>query len=212
MEGPMNGFLPRRLVVCLFALTLPWGLSLAAEAPAGGEPRCTLETSAWMIANLLPDPGDFYQLCLGYRLDEKSSLFLNGITWRYGAPLGIAMYDPSFESPDEDYPGYVRAFGLGLGYQRFVWKGLFASLYATPFLQNFYSSDDQRIQSGFQLYLQAQLGYQLDLFKGRMFLKPAVYINYWPVNTNFPDAFQQKERDWPNYQLFEPHLNIGFAF
>jgi hypothetical protein len=32
------------------------------------------------------------------------------------------------------------------------------------------------------------------------------------VNTNVPAAFQQKEKNWPNYQPFEPHLKIGFRF
>ena len=112
----------------------------------------------------------------------------------------------------QDYPGYVRAFGLGLGYQAFLWKGLFASGYAIPFLQDFHAQDGSLIQSGFQLYLQAQLGYQIDLFKGRMFIKPSVYMNYWPVNTNFPAAFQAKESAWPSYQPLEPHLNLGFRF
>jgi hypothetical protein len=204
--------LHRRLSVFFFALLLFCSLASAAERIDGREAPCQVETSAWMIANLFPDPGDFYQLALGYQLDEKNVLFLNGITWKYRAPLGIPMFDPRFGSPDEAYPGYVRAFGLGIGYQRFMWKGLFGALYAMPFLQNFYSSDDQYIRSGFQLYLQAQVGYQIDLFKGRFFIKPAIYMNYWPVNTNFPDAFQQKEKNWPNYQPFEPHLNVGFRF
>jgi hypothetical protein len=187
--------------------------SLAAEEPGSDDNPCLIETSVWMITNLiLPEPADFYQLCAGYQLDEKSTVFLNGITWKYWAPLGIPMWDPGFESPDEEYPGYVRAFGLGVGYQRFIWKDMFASLYAIPFLQKFYSSDDQFMQSGFQLYLQTQLGYQIDFFDGRIFLKPALYFNYWPVNTNFPDAFQQKENNWPNYQPLEIHLNVGFRF
>jgi hypothetical protein len=202
----------RRLAGFFFILSILGSFSLAAEEPDSENKPCMFETSVWMIANLMPDSPDFYQLCLGYQLDEKSILFLNGITWKYPAPLGITLWDPSFDSPGAEYPGYVRAFGLGLGYQRFVWKGLFASLYAIPFLQNFYTSDDQHIQSGFQLYLQAQLGYQIDLFGGRLFLKPAIYMNYWPVNTNSPAAFQQKEKNWPNYQPFEPHLNIGFRF
>jgi hypothetical protein len=202
----------RRSAGFFFILSILCGFSLAAEGSDSDSTPWQVETSLWMLANLMPDPGDFYQLCLGYQLDEKSVLFLNGITWKYPAPLGIPMWDPSFGSPDEEYPGYVRAFGLGLGYQRFIWKGLFASVYAIPFLQNFYSSDEKRIQSGFQLYMQAQIGYQIDFFKGRFFIKPAIYANYWPVNTNFPDAFRQKEKNWPNYQPFEPHLNIGFRF
>jgi hypothetical protein len=208
----MNLPFRRRSAGFLLILAMSCGLSLSAKEPDYQNSPCMLETSAWMIADLTPDSPDFYQLCIGYQLDDKSALFLNGITWKYPAPLGIPMWDPRFDSPDEEYPGYVRAFGLGLGYQRFIWKGLFASLYAIPFFQKFYTSGDQYIQSGFQLYLQTQLGYQIDLFGGRLFLKPAIYLNYWPVDTNFPEAFRQKEKNWPNYQPFEPHLNIGFRF
>lgn len=201
-----------RLVSVLgFALLVFLGLPLAAEETASDGFPFMVETSVWMIANLLPDPPDFYQLSLGYQLDDKNSIFLNGITWTYPAPIGIPMWDPAFESAAVEYPGYVRAFGLGVGYQRFIWKGFFASLYAIPFMQNFYTSDDQRIQSGLQLYLQTQLGYQIAFFRDLFFIKPAIYLNYWPVNTNFPDAFQEKEKGWPNYSI-EPHLNIGFRF
>ena len=208
----MNTPLYRRLSGFFFILLFFCSFSITAEESGSDNAACQVETSVWMIANLLPDPGDFYQLSLGYRLDKKNVLFLNGFTWKYSAPLGIPAWGPSFESPDEEYPGYVRAFGVGIGYQRFIWKGFFASLYATPFLQNFYTSDDRFIQSGFQIFLQTQLGYQIDLLKGRLYLKPALSFNYWPVNTNFPDTFQQKETNWPNYQFFEPHLNIGFRF
>ncbi len=208
----MNRPLCRRLSGFLVIFSVFCGGSLAAQEPESDDAPCQVETSLWMFMNVMPDSPDFYQLCLGYRLDEKNTLFLNGITWKYPAPLGIPMYDPNFDSPDEEYPGYIRAFGIGVGYQRFIWNGLFASLYATPFLQNFYAIDDEYIQSGFQLYLQAQFGYQIDFLKGRLFLKPAIYLNYWPINTNFPEGFQQKEKNWPNYQPFEPHLNIGIRF
>jgi hypothetical protein len=208
----MNASRRGRLIAFFIAVTFSCALSFAAEDKGSSLSPWMIESSMWMAANLAPDPPDFYQLCIGFRLDEKNTLFLNGITWKYRTPLGITMWDPSFDSPDEEYPGYVRSFGVGVGYQRFVWKGLFASLYAIPFLQNFHAGDDRLLRSGFQLYLQAQLGYQIDLFKGRVFLKPAVYANYWPINTNFPDSFQQKEKNWPNYQPFEPHLNIGIRF
>jgi hypothetical protein len=202
----------RTLAGLFFVLSFLCSISLAAEAPEGKSTPCQIETSLWMLRNLWPDSADFFQLSLGYQLDEKNVLFLNGITWKYKAPLGIPLSDPSFESPDEEYPGYIRAFGLGLGYQRFLWRGLFASLHATPFLQNFYANDDRLMKSGFQLFLQLQFGYQAELFKGRVYLKPALSFNYWPVNTNFPDSFRQKEKNWPNYYCFEPHLNIGFRF
>ena len=107
----------------VFALLVFPGFSLAAEETVSDSYTCMVETSVWMIANLLPDPPDFYQLSLGYQLDDKNSIFLNGITWKYPAPIGIPMWDPEFESPAVEYPGYVRAFGLGVGYQRFIWNG-----------------------------------------------------------------------------------------
>jgi len=201
--GRIFGFFVLLLVVC--------SLSTAAEEIKCESNKCQLETSVWMIANLFPDPGDFYQLSFGYQLDEKNILFLNGLTWKYSAPLGIP-YGPDFGSTDEEYPGYVRAFGMGLGYQRFLWKGLYTTVYATPFVQNFYSNSDKLLDTGFQLFLQLQTGYQINFFKGKMFIKPALSVNYWPVNTNFPDSFKQKEKNWPSYFLFEPHLNIGFTF
>ncbi len=200
----------RLLSLLVLVLSVFLGFPLAA-AEYGDDTSCSVETSVWMIANVLPDPPDFYQLCLGYQVDEKSVLLLNGITWKYGAPIGIPMNDPQFEDSDEEYPGYVRSFGLGVGYQRFIWNGLYASLHAIPFMQNFYTNDDRLLQTGFQLYLQGQLGYHIGIFKSRFFIKPALYLNYWPVNTNVPDGFQEKDKDWPKYN-FEPHLNIGFRF
>jgi hypothetical protein len=119
----MNGPVFRRFAGFFFVLSLFCSFSLAADESESDSTPCMVETSVWMIANLLPAPPDFYQLCFGYQLDEKNTLFLNGITWKYWAPLAIPMWDPKFESADENYPGYVRAFGLGVGYQRFIWKG-----------------------------------------------------------------------------------------
>ncbi len=197
------------LSFCLVLLLA--GPSLSAAPFDSGKASFMAETSAWMLYDLTPDSADFYQLILGFRLDEKNSIFLNAITWKYRAPLGIP-FGPRFDSPEEEYPGHVRAFGLGLGYQRFLWKGLFASLYATPFLQDYHQAGSQKVESGFQLFLQAQLGYQVELFRGRMYLKPALSCNYWPVNTNLPSAFRDREKAWPNYFLLEPHLNIGIRF
>jgi len=197
------------LSLALFAATGP--SALIAEVRPSEDLRRSFETSAWMAMNLMPDPGDFYQLTLGYWPDDKNAFFLNGITWKYDAPIGIPL-GPDYDDPDQDYPGYVRAFGLGVGYQRMLWKGLFAAAYAMPFLQSFHPSNGDAERSGFQLYLQAQAGYQFDLFKGKFFIKPLLSCNYWPINTNFPASFREKEERWPNYYLFEPHLNLGFRF
>jgi hypothetical protein len=187
------------------------GDRVCAQDRGGALGPWSVETSAWMIANLFPESADFYCLGAGYRLAEKDIICLNATTWKYGAPLGIP-YGDDFGAESEEYGGYVRAFGLGLGYQRLLWKGAFASLSATPFLQRFHDGGGAYLASGFQLYLQAQLGYQFDFLGGRLFLKPSLSFNYWPVNTGFPASFQAKEANWPNYFLFEPHLNIGWRF
>jgi hypothetical protein len=125
----MNRTCCRKAAAFFFILSLFSMFPLAAEEPDAAP--CLVETSVWMLANLMPDPPDFYQLSLGYRLDEKNIIFLNGLTWTYGAPLGIP-FGPDFESTDEEYPGYVRAFGIGVGYQRFIWKGIFTTLTQRP--------------------------------------------------------------------------------
>lgn len=165
-------------------------------------------TSLWSIANLFPDPADFYELDYGYRFTSKDAVIVRAITWKYNAPLGIP-YGSSYGSLDEKYAGYVRAFGVGLGYQRYIWKSLFSAIYATPFLQDFYDSDNKKTQNGFQLFTQAQIGYRVKLFQNRFYIEPSITCNYWPINTNFPTTFAQKEAKWPNFFLFEPHFNIG---
>jgi hypothetical protein len=210
----MNYFFPRRAAVLVsLAAALALGrAALAAQGSGADARRFSLETSAWIVMNLLPDSGDFYQLTFGYRPDAKNAFFLNGITWKYRAPIAIPMTDPEFEDSSQDYPGYVRAFGLGLGYQRSIWKGLFVAAFATPFVQIFRSDEDDDLGTGFQLYLQAQAGYRFELFRGRFFVRPFLSCNWWPINTGFPSSFREKEERWPSYYLLEPHLNFGFRF
>ena len=169
-------------------------------------------TSLWTIANFFPDAADFYELDFGYRFTGKDAILLRALTWKYNAALGIPLLSSSYGSPDEKYPGYVRAFGISIGYQRSIWRGLFASVYATPFLQNFYDSDSKKTNTGFQLFLQGYIGYRVQLFEKRFYIEPSIACNYWPINTHFPASFLQKEKNWPNYFLCEPHFNLGFNF
>lgn len=175
------------------------------------EYRHFVGTSPLSIFNLFPEPADFYELNYGYRLSAKDEIVIRALTWKYNEPLGIP-FGPSFESPDERYPGYVRAWGIGLGYKHYTWKKLFIAAYATPFLQNFKTLENEKIQSGFQLFLQAQLGYHFEFFNGRFYIEPAIESNYWPVNTNFPESFKNFEDRWPNYFILEPFLTVGYSF
>ena len=148
---------------------------------------------------------NYYQLNYGYRLTPKDNIIAEAITWTYNEPLGTYMSSVAF------YPGKIRAYGLGLGYQRFLWKNLFTTVEPTFFLQQFYDTNNKEIQKGFQLYLQFILGYRFEFFHKRLFVKPAYALRYWPVNTNFPAAFAAIECEKPKYK-FEPSLNFGVRF
>ncbi len=168
-------------------------------------------SSLFVTFNFLEDSPSFYQLNYGYRFSEKSTLIIEAITWKYSGPLGIP-YGDSYESPQENFPGYVRDFGLGLAYQRFLYKGFYSTVHATPFVQQYFNAEDEKIQTGFQLFLTLRFGYHFKLFNNRFFIEPSVCFTHWPVNTNLPDSFQKMEDQWPNYFLFEPGLQFGIKF
>ena len=168
-------------------------------------------SSAFMLGNFLPEPPSFYQLNVGYRITPKDVVSIEAITWRYSAPLGIP-WGSSFGEGSEAYPGSIREFGVGLVYQRFLWKNLYSSLQAIPLKRKYLDENDNTIQNGFQLFMTFRVGYHIPLFKNRFFLEPSIAGTYWPVSTNVPQAFAEKDNKWPNYFLFEPGLHFGMKF
>lgn len=166
--------------------------------------RHSIGSSLFLFGNI-GDSVNFIQLNYGYQLTQKDIIIAEAITWTYYEPLG------TYGKSDEFYPGKVKAYGLGLGYQRFLWKKLYSTFEPTFFLQQFYDTDDKHIQNGFQLYLQFIVGYRFEFFKKRMFIEPAFALKYWPVNTNFPASFAAIEDGKPKYK-FEPALNFGIKF
>jgi len=166
--------------------------------------RHSIGSTLFLLGNI-GDSVNFFQLNYGYRLTQKDNFIVEAIAWTYYEPLG------TYASSEEYYPGKVRAYGIGLGYQRFLWKNLFTTVEPTLFLQQFFDTDDKKIQKGFQLYLQFIVGYRFEFLKKRMFIEPAYALKYWPVNTNFPASFAAIERGAPKYK-FEPGLNFGFRF
>ena len=167
--------------------------------------RHSIGASLFMLYNFFEDPADYYLLTYGYQLTAKDRIFVEYNTWKYEEPMG------TYGNSEEFYPGYVRTHGIGFGYQRFHWKGLFNTVQATPFYKQYFDEDDEKIQNGFQLYLQFVLGYRFDFFKKRLYLEPAYALKYWPVDTNVPADFAAVEEGTPKIK-FEPSLNFGFKF
>jgi hypothetical protein len=126
--------------------------------------------------------------------------------------MGIQLWDPLFLDEGEFFPGRLRETGIGITYQRFLWKGLFASLEALPLLKTYLDEDGTKVDKGFKLYTTAHLGYHIPLIKNRFYIEPQIHCNYWPIDTKAPQGFYEKENKWENFFLFEPNLYIGVNF
>jgi len=167
--------------------------------------RHSIGASVFMLGNFLSDSPDYYLLTYGYRITKKDRVFAEFNTWKYSEPLG------TYGKSEEFYPGFVRASGIGLGYQRFHWKGLFNTIQGTFFITQFNDINNEEIQKGVQLYLQFVGGYRLEFAKNRFYVEPAIALKYWPIDTNYPNDFAVIENGTPKH-IFEPSLNFGFKF
>lgn len=165
----------------------------------------SIGASFFMLGNLTSDSPDYYLITYGRQLTKKDRIFAEFNTWKYQEPLG------TYGNSEELYPGFVRAFGVGVGYQRFHWKGLFNTIQATPFLKQYHNAANDKTQKGFQLYLQLQTGYRVEFLNKRFYIEPAIALKYWPVDTNFPADFAIIEEGAPKH-IWEPSLNFGFKF
>ncbi len=149
------------------------------------------------------DPVRFGQLNYGYKLTPIDNIVVEANTWNYYGPAG------PYSSSDKKYPGKIRAYGVGAGYQRFLWKNSFTSVVATPFLQQYINEDNKEIQKGLQLYLQFTAGYRFEFFNKSCFLEPAASLKYWPVNTNLPASFKEINDGEPNFEI-RPRIYFGY--
>lgn len=197
-----------KLVLLAFFLLGTQSLFGQSLASRDSSKRCFVSSSLFMLYNFAPtESPHFYQLNLGYRITPKDIIIVEAITWRYHAPNGGVLGDTK-----EKYPGYVKDMGVGLAYQRFFWKGLYSTIHTTPFVQQYFTPQGKKIQSGFQLFMTLRFGYHLEFFKNRLFIEPSIAFTHWPINTNLPASFSKIEDKYPNYFLFEPGLHIGFNF
>ncbi len=171
--------------------------------------RHSLGTSAFMLMNVIPgdEPPSFFQLNYAYRITPKDVISVEAITWKYYAPLGQQWWHSG-----DNYPGSVRSVGVGVAYQRFLWRGLYLGVHAVPFLQTFLDPGKTKIKHGFQLFMTARLGYHVQLFNNRVFLEPSIATTSWPINTGLPDSFAQEEKKWGKLFFFEPGLHFGVKF
>ncbi|MES2800850.1 MAG: hypothetical protein V4654_00020 [Bdellovibrionota bacterium] len=186
--------------------------TLQLKAQEGTSEKYFVGSTFLLLGNLdKTNNPEFIQLNLGYRITPKDVVFLEFKRSKFSAPLGIP-WGPSFDSLEENYPGYVRQNIIGLAYNRFWWKGLYTAIHAMNAFQEYYDETDTKIANGYTLFMTYRLGYQVKLFNNRFFVEPSIGLTHWPVKTNTPESFEEKERKWPNYFGYEPGLHFGFNF
>ncbi len=161
-----------------------------------------------------------YELHFKYDLTPKDKIGLKFATWSLFQPMGIQYWDglldminKSHESyGSQFYPGRLREIGLGVSYQRMLWKGLFATVEVLPLLKTYVDEDRRRIGNGFKLYTSYHIGYHFSFFKNRFFIEPQIHFQNWFIDTNTPQAFKDIDNRWKNYFLLEPNLYFGVKF
>ena len=155
------------------------------------------------------------ELHFKYDLTSKDKIGIKFATWKLFQPMGITWWDGLLETLDtksEFYPGRLREIGLGVSYQRLLWKELFATIEVLPQLKTYLDEDNNKIANGFKLYTSYHIGYHIPLFKNRIFIEPQIHCQNWMFDTNTPQGFKELDRKWRTYFLFEPNMYIGVKF
>lgn len=176
--------------------------------------RWFVGSTMFLLGNLATtNSPDFIQLNLGYRITGKDVITVELKTWKYAWPNGIhPFFNQSYGKPEEEFPGYIREYGLSVAYQRFLWKGLYAELNVMPSLQDFVNDNGKKIDNGFQLFNTYRIGYHIKLLKDRFFIQPSMAITHRAYHTKMPDGFKQLDDKWSKFIFGEPGLHIGFNF
>lgn len=156
------------------------------------------------------------ELHIKRNLDNKNIVGVKLASWRLFQPMGITWWDgllDKIETESEFYPGHVRATGIGITYQRMLWKGLFATVEVLPQFQTYTDPDGEKIGNGFKIYTSYHLGYHIAFGKKKhFFIEPQVNCMLWTSDNNAPDGFKQLDDKWGNYFLLEPQIYIGINF
>lgn len=147
------------------------------------------------------------------KLNSRDIVGLKFATWRLFQPMGILWWDgllDKIDSESEFYPGYLRETGLGVSYQRMLWKGLFATVEVLPQYKTYLDTNNSKLGNGFKLYTSYHLGYHLSFGKNkRFFIEPQIHCQNWVFDTKAPSEFKALDDKWRKYFLFEPNLYFG---
>ena len=175
--------------------------------------RCFVGSILFLLGNLAPvNPPGFAQLNLGYRITGKDVISLELITWKHAWPLGInPFYNKAYGEPEEKFSGYIREYGIGLAYQKYIKKGLYVAVHAMPMWQTFKNENGDKVGDGFIIFNTYRVGYHVKLFRDKFFIEPSLGIAGRPYQSKMPDGFKEKDDKWPKWTP-EPGLHFGYNF
>jgi hypothetical protein len=99
------------------------------------------------------------------------------------------------------YPGYALVFPCSVGYKLYLWQDLFVGLFVSPQYLVYFDNNAQYLASGFQLFLQLQVGYRFDI----EILGLPAYLKLWAEvkweayyhDQDAPQSFQDINRQSP---------------
>jgi hypothetical protein len=176
--------------------------------------KCSVSTTWLTFGNFGPEETNvyMYEFHFGYRISPKDKIGIKVATWSLFEPMAIP-WGPYKMNSNESYQGRLIERGIGITYQRFLWKGLFGSIEILPLKKTYLDENKNKIDDGFKLYTTYHLGYHVPMFKNRLYIEPQIHCNFWPIDTKGPIGFEEKEDKWKNnYFLFEPNIYIGINF
>ncbi len=175
--------------------------------------KCFVGSTLFLLGNFSStNPPGFGQLNVGYRITGKDVVSLELITWKHAWPLGInPFYNKSYGKSEEKFSGYIREYGIGLAYQRYLWKGLYVAVHVMPMWQTFKKENGDKLDNGFIIFNTNRVGYHIKLLKDRFFIEPSVGIAGRPYYTEMPAGFKEKDDKWPKWTP-EPGLHFGYNF
>ncbi len=172
--------------------------------------------TTWLSFSNVGNPAtntQHYELRFAYQLTPKDQIGVKLATWKLFMPLGIDLWDEAFLDKAYFFPGRLRETGIGITYQRKLWKGLFATLEIMPLLTEYIDDSGNLLSKGFKVYNSYHLGYHIPLFKqGRFFIEPQLHVNHWPINNDVHADFKVLENQWDEFFLVEPNLYLGVKF
>lgn len=175
--------------------------------------KCFVGSTLFLLGNFsTTNPPGFAQLNLGYRITGKDVVSLELITWKHAWPLGInPFYNNSYGKPEEKFAGYIREYGIGLAYQKYLWKGLYVAVHVMPMWQTFKKENGDKLDNGFIIFNTNRIGYHFKLLKDRFFIEPSVGVAGRAYYTEMPAGFKEKDDKWPKWTP-EPGLHFGYNF